>query len=123
MDNDKQFDCDSFREWYAKLHVRNYYSSPRHPQVNGQVEATNKTIFKILKKKLSDHKGEWAEDLLKVFWAYRTTKRTPTEETPFALAFRMEAIIPAKVGSGSYCVETFHPEANDEGIQLHLDLL
>jgi hypothetical protein len=91
--------------------------------VNGQVEATNKTIFKILKKKLGDRKGEWAEDLPKVLWAYQTTKRTPTEETPYALAFRMEVAIPAEVGSSSYHIETFHLEANDESIQLHLDLL
>ncbi|XP_059436570.1 uncharacterized protein LOC132169570 [Corylus avellana] len=102
---------------------RNYYSSPRHPQVNGQVEATNITIFKILKKKLDDCKGEWAEDLREVWRAYWTNKRTPTKETPYALAFRTEAVIPAEVGSGSYRVETFQPETSNEGLQLHLDLL
>jgi hypothetical protein len=40
-DNGKQFDCDSFQKWCAELHIRNYFSSPGHPQVNGQVEATN----------------------------------------------------------------------------------
>ena len=33
-DNGKQFDCDSFRKWYAELHIRNYFSSLRHPQAN-----------------------------------------------------------------------------------------
>ncbi|XP_059460363.1 uncharacterized protein LOC132189630 [Corylus avellana] len=51
-DNGKQFDCESFRSWCTRLHVRQYFSSLGHPQANGQVEATNKTIFKILKKKL-----------------------------------------------------------------------
>ena len=45
------------------------------------------------------------------------------EETQYALTFRTEAIIPAKLGSGSYRVETFKVEANDEGLKLHLDLL
>ena len=49
-DNGTQFDCDSFWKWCAELHIRNYFSSPRHPEANGQVEATNKTIFKILKR-------------------------------------------------------------------------
>jgi transposase InsO family protein len=62
-DNGKQFDCDSFWKWCAELHIRNYFSSPGHPQENGQVEATNKTIFKILKKKLGDKKGDWAGNL------------------------------------------------------------
>jgi hypothetical protein len=87
------------------------------------VEATNKTIFKILKKKLGDRKGDWAKDLPEVLWAYQTTKKTATEETPYALTFGTEAIILAKIGSGSYRVEAFQPDTNDQGPKLHLDLL
>jgi hypothetical protein len=39
---------------------------PIHPQANGQVEVTNKTIFKILKKKLRGKKGIWVKELPKV---------------------------------------------------------
>ncbi|XP_059438049.1 uncharacterized protein LOC132170910 [Corylus avellana] len=95
-DNGKQLDCDSFKEWCAKLHIRNYFSSLGHLQAHGQVEITNKSIFKLLKKKLGDRKRDWAEDLIEVLWAYRTTRRTPTEETSYALAFGTEAIIPAE---------------------------
>jgi transposase InsO family protein len=123
-DNEKQFDCEPFRKWCAELHIRNYFSSPGHPQANGQVEATNKTIFKILKKKLGDKKGDWADNLPEVLRAYRTTKRTPiTEETPYALAFGTEAIIPVELGSGSLRVEAYKAEPNNEGLKLHLDLL
>jgi hypothetical protein len=122
-DNGKQFDCEPFRKWCAELHIRNYFSSPGYPQANGQVEAINKTIFKILKKKLGDRKGDWADDLPEVLWAYRTTKRTPTEETPYALAFGTEAVILAELGSGSLRVESYKAEANAEGLKLHLDLL
>ena len=122
-DNGKQFNCDSFWKWCVELHIRNYFSSPSHPQANGQVEATNKTIFKNLKKKLGDRKGDWADDLPEVLWVYRTMKRTPTKETPYALAFGIEVIIPAELQSGSYRVETFKVEANVEELKLHLDLL
>ena len=54
---------------------------------------------------------------------YRTTRRTPTKETPYALAFGTEAIIPAELGSGNLRVETFGAEANNKGLKLHLDLL
>jgi hypothetical protein len=87
------------------------------------VKATNKTIFKILKKKLGARKGSWAKDLLEVLWAYRTIKRTSTDENPYALAFGTETVIPAEVGSGSFRVETFKLELNDEGLKLHLNLL
>jgi hypothetical protein len=122
-DNGKQFDCEPFRKWCAELHIRNYFSSPGHPQANGQVKATNKTIFKLLKKKLGDRKGDWADDLPEVLWAYRTTRRTPTEETPYALTFGTEAVILAELGSGSLRVESYGAEANSEGLRLHLDLL
>jgi transposase InsO family protein len=49
-DNGKQFDCGPFQKWCAELHIRNYYSTPVYPQANGQVEATNKTLGKTLKK-------------------------------------------------------------------------
>jgi transposase InsO family protein len=70
----KQFDCQPFQEWCLKLKIRNYYSSPGHLQANGQVEMTNKTIFKTRKKKLRDQIGSWADELPEVLWAYRTTK-------------------------------------------------
>jgi hypothetical protein len=40
-------------------------------------------------------------------------KKTVTEETPYAFAFGVEAVILAEIGSGSYCVEVFWPETND----------
>jgi hypothetical protein len=123
IDNGKQFDCDSFQEWCAKLNIRIYFSSLGHPQANGLVEATNKTIFKILKKKLGDRKGDWAKDLPEVLWAYRTTKKTATEETPYALTFGTVAVIPVEIGSGSYRVEAFQLDTNDQGLKLQLDLL
>ena len=36
-----------------------------------------------------------------VLWAYRTTVRALTGETPFKLAFSTEAIIPVEVGVSS----------------------
>jgi transposase InsO family protein len=97
-DNGKQFDCGPFRKWCAELPIWNYYSTPIHALANGQVEATNKTLLKTLKMKLSKKKGAWAEYIPEVLWAYLTTTRTPTGATPFSLAYGSEAVIPAEVG-------------------------
>ena len=40
-DNGKQFDNDSFQDFCSQLGIGNHYSSPAHPQANGQVEVTN----------------------------------------------------------------------------------
>ena len=39
--NGKQFDNDAFRDFCSQLGIKNQYSSPIHPQANGQVEVTN----------------------------------------------------------------------------------
>ena len=85
-DNGKQFDNDAFRDFCSQLGIKNHYSSLDHPQVNGQVEVTNLSLLKIIKTRLERAKGIWPEELPSVLWAYRTTTRMPTRETPFRLA-------------------------------------
>ena len=55
-------------------------------------------MLKIIKTKLDDAKGAWPEELPNVLWAYRTTVRTPTRETPFRLTYGTEAVIQIEVG-------------------------
>ena len=56
-------------------------------------------------------------------WAYRTTRRSTTQETPFALAFSIEAVAPVEVGLKSPRVEFASDEHNEEVLRLNLDLL
>ena len=51
-DNGKQFVNESFWDFCSQLGIRNYYSSPAHPQANGQVEVTNRSLLKIIKTRL-----------------------------------------------------------------------
>ena len=84
-DNGKQFDNPKFRDFCAELRIKNYYSSPAHPQSNGQAEVTIRTLKAALKTKLEDLKGKWVEYLPEVLWTYRTTCKSATHETPLAL--------------------------------------
>ena len=122
-DNGKQFDNDSFRDFCSQLGIRNHYSSPAHPQANGQVEVMNQSLLKIIKTRLEGAKGIWLEELPSVLWAYRTTARTPTKETPFRLIYGNEAVILAEIGLTSYRVDNHDEARNDEAIRLQLDLV
>jgi hypothetical protein len=122
-DNGKQFDCEPFRKWCSELCIINYYASVLYPKANGQVEATNKTLVKTLKKKLDKKKQAWVEYVLEVLWSYRTTRRTPTGETPFSLTYGAEAVIPVEVRSPSFRVAYYNPGLNDEKAKVYLDLL
>ena len=121
--NGLQFDSRAFCEFYSGLGIRNKYSTPAYPQSNSQVEATNKAIVNRLKKRLDGAKGRWVEELPYVLWAYRTTIRRSTRETPFSLTYGAEAVIPAEVNLCSAWVGRFVPSQNDRLLVERLDLL
>ena len=83
----------------------------------------NQTLLKIIKTKLDDAKGAWPKELPNVLWAYRTTARTPTRETPFRLTYGMEAVIPVKAGVTSIRRGTFNLRCNNDELRLNLDCL
>ena len=120
---ENKFDNAKLRDFYAELGIKNYYSSPAHPQSNGQAEVTIRTLKVALKTKLEDLKGSWVEYLPEVLWTYRTTQKSVTRETPFALAFGTEAVAPVEVGMKSPRVELASEEHNDEALRLNLELL
>ncbi len=55
-------------------------------------------ILDGIKKRLEEAKGRWVEELPSVIWTHRTTRRRSTGETPFALVYDVEAVIPLEVG-------------------------
>ncbi|KAH9750796.1 Ribonuclease H [Citrus sinensis] len=122
-DNGRQFDNHSFRDFCQNLGIELKYCSPAHPQSNGQAEAANKTIKRLLKTRLGAKKGAWVDELSGVLWAYRTTHKTATGETPFALAFGHEAVVPTEIGTTTHRTYHFNEQENDEQICLNLDLL
>ena len=123
FDNEKQFDNPKFRDFYAELKIKNYYSSPAHPQSNGQAEVTIRTLKAALKTKLEDLKGKWVEYLPKVLWAHRATRKSATQETPFALAFGIEAVAHVEDGLKSPRIEFASTKHNEKVLRLNLDLL
>ena len=120
-DNELQFDSKAFRAFCSDLGIKNRYSTLVHPQSNGQAEATNKAIMNKLKKILDGAKGKWAEELPKILWAYRTTPRRSTGETPCSLTYGAEAMILAEMNLCSTRVARFDPAQNNELMVEHLD--
>ena len=98
-DNRTQFDSKLIKNFCAKYKIKNYYSTPSFPQSNGQEEASNKVILDGIKKRLEAAKEKWVEELPDVLWTYRTTPRRSTGESPFAMAYGTEAVIPLLIFS------------------------
>ncbi|XP_073314712.1 uncharacterized protein [Primulina huaijiensis] len=79
------------------MKIQQVFTSVAYPQSNGQVEVTNQTLVQGLKVRLGKAKGNWADELPSVLWAYRTTPREETKETPFSLVYGNEAVLPAEI--------------------------
>lgn len=76
-----------------------------------------------LKCRLDRYKGKWAEELPKVLWAYSTMSRTTTGETPFSMAYGVEAILAVEISVPTSRVMRYDEVENIECIGLELDLL
>uniref|UniRef100_A0A2N9FSH1 Uncharacterized protein n=1 Tax=Fagus sylvatica TaxID=28930 RepID=A0A2N9FSH1_FAGSY len=122
-DNGKQFDNPRFRQFSQELGIHNHYSSPGHPQANGQVEVTNRSLLKLIKTRLEGAKGLWPEELPSILWAYRTTVRIPTGETPFRMTFGSEAVVPVEIGLTTFRTSAYDGQENEEQLRLNLDLI
>ncbi|KAL5575739.1 hypothetical protein UlMin_017438 [Ulmus minor] len=122
-DHGTQFENERLRSTCRNLGITKIFSSPAHPKSNGQVEAVNKTIKYTLKKKLEKSKGARVDELPLVLWSYRTSFRTTTGETPFSLAYGVDAVVPVELGIPTFRIENFTEEDNDVLLALASDLL
>jgi hypothetical protein len=80
-------------ELHIKLGFFHEKSSPYYPQVNGQVEATNKVLKTMIQRMVGENKTSWNLQLFSSLWAYRTSVKTSTGFTPFQLVHGIEAIL------------------------------
>ncbi|GKV27759.1 hypothetical protein SLEP1_g36894 [Rubroshorea leprosula] len=122
-DNGTQFNCSSFRDFCCTYGIKLQFTSVYHPESNGMVESVNKVILEGIKPRLELHKARWADELNNVLWAYRTMSRTATSETPYHLAFGIEAVISIEIGVPSFRVTHFDEGRNGQLLGENLDLL
>ncbi|KAL0430498.1 UNVERIFIED_CONTAM: hypothetical protein Sradi_0675800 [Sesamum radiatum] len=80
-------------------------------------------ILQQLKTRLGEAKGSWVDELPGVLWAYRTTPRESTQETPFSLVYGREAVIPSEIGEETWRIKSYDNSGNSESQKIDLDLL
>ncbi|XP_020598499.1 uncharacterized protein LOC110038079 [Phalaenopsis equestris] len=77
----------------------------------------------LIKKILHANKKEWHEKLSEALWAYRTTYRTPTSSTPYALTFGSEAVLPLEVELPSLRIAISNNVNSEDNTRLRLEEL
>ncbi|XP_074361105.1 uncharacterized protein LOC141701322 [Apium graveolens] len=132
VQNSSDLDCSVYFEELQKPEFESYLqewgikhkkSSVAYPQGNGQVEVTNRILLWGIEKRLRQSKSKWPEELSNILWAYKTSPRTSTGETPFKLAYGTEAMLPIEVRSPSHRAINFDEPANEEGLRINIELI
>ncbi|KAL0395043.1 UNVERIFIED_CONTAM: hypothetical protein Slati_4470500 [Sesamum latifolium] len=90
---------------------------------NGLAEAFNKTLFSLLKKVVAKSKRDWHERIREALWACRTTVRTPTQSTPYALVYGVEAVLPLEHQIPSLRIAIQEGLTEEENARLRLEEL
>jgi hypothetical protein len=83
-------------EFAESLKIKLISSLPYYAQANGQAESSNKTLIKLIKKKI-ENSNMWHEVLSEALWAHRISKHSTTKVTPFELVYGQEVVLPVGV--------------------------
>jgi hypothetical protein len=122
-DNGTSFKNKQLEKLFPKFKIKHHFSTAYNPSMNGQAEAFNKVLCKLLKKVVSQNNKQWHEKLLNVVWAYRTTTRTSTRMTPYSLVYGGEAVLPLEAQIASLRVAIHEKPTDDEAVKLRLNEL
>uniref|UniRef100_A0A2N9HE72 RNA-directed DNA polymerase n=1 Tax=Fagus sylvatica TaxID=28930 RepID=A0A2N9HE72_FAGSY len=96
-DNGTPFVNKNVREVLEHYRIKHRRSTPYYPQGNGQAEATNRMLLRILSKMVFDYGKGWNSHLADTLWAYRGSTKTATGFTPFSLVYGTDAISPTEL--------------------------
>ncbi|KAK4382879.1 hypothetical protein Sango_2831000 [Sesamum angolense] len=80
---------------------------------NGLAESFNKTLSK----------RDWHERIGEALWAYRTIIKTPTQATPYALVYGVEAVLPLEQQIPSLIIPIQEGHTEEENAQIRLEEL
>jgi hypothetical protein len=88
------FIFEEFRKFAADVAIKLIRSSPYYAQANGQAEASNQSLIKLIKRKIDENPRHWHEVLSEALWAHRISCHGATNTSPYHLVYGQEAVLP-----------------------------
>jgi len=91
------FTSGEFDEFAIGMGIKILNSSPYYAQVNGQAEASNKGIIKLINCKIEENPKWWHIVLNEALWSYRMVCHGATKISPYQLVYGHDAVIPWEI--------------------------
>ena len=96
-DNSAPFVNSEERKMLELYQIKHHLSLPYYPQRNGQAEATNKALIKIISKMSWKYTEGWAMHQPNALWANQSSPKFSTRFSPFSLVYETEVMSLAEV--------------------------
>jgi hypothetical protein len=92
-DQGTQFTSSEFKDFAESMGLKLLNSSPYYAQANGQAEASNNIMIKIIQKKIDQKPKRWHSVLNEALWAYRMAPHGATQTSPYELFYGHHAVL------------------------------
>jgi transposase InsO family protein len=86
-DQGTSFTSGQVSEFADSYKIKLLNSFPYYAQANGQAESSNKTLIKLIKKKIEENPTRWRKVLSEALWAHHISRHGATKVTPFELVY------------------------------------
>eukprot|EP00253_Pinus_taeda_P024991 PITA_24991 len=96
-DNTTTFKSKRMVEFCHKYHIILGHSTAYHPQGNGLVESSKKSLVNIIKKLLEMNKKSWHKRLVNVLWADQVSQKKSIGTSPFELVYGVDTVFPSSL--------------------------
>ena len=94
------FVSDEFVQFADSMGVKLLNSSPYYAQANGQAEASNKSLIRLIKRKISDYPWQWHTRLAEALWSYQMAYHGSIHVPPYKLVYGHETVLPWEIRIG-----------------------
>ena len=101
-DRGTHFANDQLAKVLQKYGVRHRFSTPYHPQTNGQTEITNRALKRILERSVGSNRKDWVDKLDDALWAFRNAFKTPIGTTPYRIVYCKNCHLPMDLEHKAY---------------------
>ena len=91
------FTSEEFKDFTASMGIKLLNSSSYYAQANGQAEASNQILIKLIKKKIKEQPKKSYLTLNEALWAYRMACHGSIKSSPYELVYGHNVVLPWEI--------------------------